>query len=66
MPKRAREQVNNPETQCRDVCVAAGEVQCVRFVDSRSAEDPAILRIGQQSEEDWLDGVANMYTVELS
>jgi len=61
MPKKTREQVYNPVTQCQDIRVAAGQVKLVQFVDSRSVEDPAIVRVDQQSEEDWLEGVADLY-----
>ena len=48
-------------TQCQDIRVAAGQVKLVQFVDSRSVEDPAIVHVDQQSEEDWLEGVADLY-----
>jgi len=61
LPRKTREQVYDPVTQCQDIRVAAGQVKVVQFVDSRSAEDPAIVRVDQQSEEDWLEGVADLY-----
>ena len=61
LPRKTKEQVYNHLTQCQDIRVAAGQVKSVKFVDCRSAEDPAIVRVDQQSEEDWLEGVADLY-----